>query len=91
MDNEEKQFAPFLFEDIQFQHISKATVWNEACFPVTNHLEELMLHVYHDPLVNIWQSSVKEEFTRFINRAIESNGKVKLPCFKFIFLPREVE
>ena len=42
VDNEEKQLSPFLFKENLFQHISKEAVWNEVCFPVTNHPEELM-------------------------------------------------
>lgn len=55
MDSEEKQLVPLLFEENHFQHTSKASVWNEVCFPVTNLLEDLMLHVYHDPLVSVLQ------------------------------------
>ena len=53
MDSEEKQFVPLLLEENQFQHTSKVAIWNGLCFPVTNLLEDLMLHVYHDPLVSV--------------------------------------
>lgn len=55
------------------------------------HDEDLMLHFFNDPLVNLLHSLVKGEFSRFINATIGSNGKVELSFFEFIFPPKEVE
>ena len=53
MEKERKQESPLLPKDNQWQRTSKAAVWNEVCFLVTNPSEKLMLHVYHDPLGSI--------------------------------------
>lgn len=83
VDNkEEKQLA---------NHLNQAAIWSEVCFPITNHPEDLIWQDYHYPLVNILQSLVEEEFSKFINRAIKSGGKVKMPFSEFTFLPRKVE
>ena len=40
MEKEKKQESSLLFEDNQWKHTSKATIWNEACFLITNRLEK---------------------------------------------------
>lgn len=78
MDSEERQLVPLLFKKNHFQHTRKEEIWNEVCFPITNILEDLMLHVYHDPLVRVFQSSIKEEDDVCIKMfVLPWQGKVK--------------
>ena len=90
-NNKEKNFSPILFEENHYQHIRNTTFWNEVCFIVLNHPEDLMLHVFHNPFVTLLQSLMKGEFSKFMNATIVSSGKVKFPFSEFISMPKEVE
>ena len=78
----EKHFSLIPFVGNQFQHIDKPTLWNKVCFPTFNHWKDHMLHAFHDLVVNLFHSSVEEEFSKFVNTGI-GFGK-KLSCnFRF--------
>jgi len=65
VDNkEEKQLS---------NHLNQATVWNEVCFPGTNHPEDLIWQDYHYPLVNILQPSIQEEIKNHEQISANSN------------------
>ena len=87
MYTEEKQPS----DDSHYQCKSKGIVRDEVCFYVTNHLRDLMLHVYLYTLSSLLQSLVEGEFSRFINRAIEFSERVKSPCFESFSLLTEME
>ena len=83
-----KKIALIPFVGNHFQHIDKPTFWNKVCFPTFNYPEDHMLHAFHDPLVSLLQSSVEEEFSKFVNIGIGFSGKVEL-LLLFSLLPTQ--
>jgi hypothetical protein len=85
----DKPIASISFENIlrtKEVELEQQTPMKEAYLSVFSHQEEMIFHVFKDPVAILLQSSVKEEFTSFMSSGFGFNLCFQLPPFTFVCL-----